>query len=154
MNPTTTAPAFPHVHTDDAGQSHIHRCRMDDLTLGKVVDGIPPVWQQPAVHDVTSRAIWVLPPGWRGGWHTNPHVQWVIPLSGRWFVQTQDGARIEMGPGDIHLGDDLASRPDAHGRVGHDSGVLGDEPLTVMVVTLAHSPDPARCRVLETITAP
>lgn len=77
----------------------------------------------------------------------------MIPLSGRWFVETQDGARVEMGPGDIHLGDDLGSRPDAEGRVGHDSGVLGDEPLVVMVIALAESPDPARCQIVETIPA-
>lgn len=41
-----------------------------------------------------------LPVGWIGEWHGNPKPQWVVPLSGRWFVETTDGTRVEMGPGE------------------------------------------------------
>jgi hypothetical protein len=137
------------VLTDHAGRSQIHRCAINGLTLGQVVAGVPAVWRSPAAHDVASRAVWVLPAGWRGGWHRNPARQWVIPLTGRWFVQTQDGARVEMGPGDMHLGDDLESTADEYGRVGHDSGVIGDQPCTVLVITLADGAPRHGCRVVE-----
>ena len=116
--PPAPEPTVLHVVTDQAGRSHIHRCAIDGLVLGQVAADVPAVWQAPAVHDVASRAIWVLPTGWHGGWHRNPTRQWVIPLTGRWFVETQDGARVEMGPGDMHLGDDVNSTPDERGRVG------------------------------------
>ena len=155
-NPTTPAapePTVLHVLADESGRSHIHRCAIDGFILAQVVPDVPPVWRAPAARDVASRAIWVLPSGWRGGWHRNPARQWVIPLSGRWFVQTQDGARVEMGPGDMHLGDDLDSTPDEYGRVGHDSGVLGEEPCTVQVITLAANTTSRPCRVVAELPA-
>ncbi|MBM3714424.1 MAG: hypothetical protein FJW64_01595 [Actinobacteria bacterium] len=64
-----------------------------------------------------------------------------MPISGRWWVETQDGVRTEMGPGEAHLGDDTNALPDSTGRIGHDSGVIGDQPLVVMIVRLdEHSP--------------
>jgi len=147
--PPAPEPTVLHVLTDETGRSHIHRCAIDGLTLGQVVADIPRVWQTPAAHDVASRAVWVLPSGWRGGWHRNPARQWIIPLSGSWFVETQDGARVVMGPGEMHLGDDLDSTRDEHGRVGHDSGVLGDQPCTVQVITLTNNTTRRPCRVVQ-----
>jgi hypothetical protein len=49
-------------------------------------------------HDATV-FVTVLPVGWIGDWHENPRPQWIIPLSGRWFVESMDGIRIEIGPG-------------------------------------------------------
>ena len=79
-----------------------------------------------------------FPKGWVGQWHENPAPQWIIPLSGRWFVETMDGHRVEMGPGDASLGEDQGSKPDAAGHVGHLSGTLGDAPITLMFVQLDH----------------
>jgi hypothetical protein len=81
------------------------------------------------------KAVWfnVLPVGWVGEWHPSPAPQWVVPLSGRWFVETQVGIRVEMGPGDIHWGADTAGAP-VHGQVGHRSGQLGDVPCVQLMV--------------------
>ena len=76
--------------------------------------------------------------GWVGQWHENPAPQWIIPLSGRWYVETMDGHRVEMGPGDASLGEDQGSKPDAAGHTGHLSGTLGDAPITLMFVQLDH----------------
>jgi hypothetical protein len=59
-------------------------------------------------------------------------------LSGRWFVETMDGHRVAMGPGDGSLGKDQGSKPDAVGHVGHLSGTLGDAPITLMFEQLDH----------------
>jgi hypothetical protein len=32
-------------------------------------------------------------------WHENPVKQWIVPLSGSWFVETMDNTYVEMGPG-------------------------------------------------------
>jgi hypothetical protein len=79
-----------------------------------------------------------LPKGWVGQWHESPAAQWVIPLSGRWFVETMDGHRVEMGPGDASLSVDLGSKPNAEGHLGHLSGTLGDAPVRLMFVQLDH----------------
>ena len=75
----------------------------------------------------------VLPVGWIGDWHENPKPQWIIPLSGRWFVESMDGQRVEMGPGEISFGEDQNTRNVA-GKQGHLSGTVGDEPAVLMIV--------------------
>lgn len=34
-------------------------------------------------------------------WHENPVRQWIVPLSGRWFVETMDHLRVEMKAGNF-----------------------------------------------------
>ncbi len=77
--------------------------------------------------------VTVLPAGWVGGWHENPKPQWIIPLSGRWFVESMDGQRVEMGPGEISFGEDQNTRA-SDGRKGHSSGTVGDAPAVLMLV--------------------
>jgi hypothetical protein len=85
--------------------------------------------------------------GWIGEWHENPKPQWIIPLSGRWFVETMDGQRVEMGPGDISFGEDQGTVTDSDGRKGHRSGTLGSEPAVLMLVQLDENPTVASpCR--------
>lgn len=83
----------------------------------------------------TVKAVWfnILPVGWVGEWHFSPALQWVVPLSGRWFIETQDGIRVEMGPGDIHWGADIGGNA-VDGHVGHRSGQLGDVPCVHLMV--------------------
>jgi hypothetical protein len=66
--------------------------------------------------------------------------QWIIPLSGRWFVQTMDGKRVEMGPGELSFGEDQGAKPDAKGREGHLSGTVRNEPAVLMIVQLKDPP--------------
>lgn len=77
-----------------------------------------------------------LPVGWVGEWHENPKPQWIIPLRGRWFVETMDGQRVEMGPGDISFGADQNTKPDQNGKQGHKSGTVGEEPALLMLLQL------------------
>lgn len=60
--------------------------------------------------------------------------QWIVPLSGRWFVETMDGKRVEMGPGELSFGNDQNTRVDAQGRRGHRSGAVGNQPAVIMLV--------------------
>jgi hypothetical protein len=77
--------------------------------------------------------VTVQPVGWEGTWHENPAPQWIIPLSGRWFVEAMDGTRVEMGPGEISFGEDQGCGT-IDGRTGHMSGTVGDEPAVLMIV--------------------
>ena len=78
-----------------------------------------------------------MPADWDGGWHPNPQKQWAIPLSGTWWVETQDGIHTTLGPGEISLGDDLDATPDELGRVGHGSGAVGGHPVVLLMIPVA-----------------
>ena len=88
----------------------------------------------------------VQPVGWTGDWHPNPKPQWIVPLSGRWFVESMDGTRVEMGPGEISFGEDQNVR-EVDGKKGHRSGTVGDEPAVLMIVQYDSAPTTdAACR--------
>lgn len=131
-----------HVTTDAAGHTVTHRCQLPELSLQRTIGDSPPLWATEPVLDTLSRSVWVMPPGWRGGWHRNPRRQLVVPLSGAWWVETQDGIRTVMRPGDLHLGDDTAAVPDEEGRVGHDSGTEGEEPVVLLLIPIEDSGEP------------
>jgi hypothetical protein len=78
-----------------------------------------------------------LPVGWVGEWHESPHPQWVVALSGHWFIEPQAGPRVEMGPGDLHWGGDQNTLEIGGGR-GHRSGQIGDLPCLLMMIQRTH----------------
>jgi len=138
QSPAPQPHPYWHVWVDSVGVSHQSQCQFKDfspLSLGKRVEPIfiDKLPDQPA-HVVIAQ----FPKGWIGTWHENPAPQWIIPLSGRWFVETTDGHRVEMGPGDASLGEDQGTKPDASGHFGHLSGTIGDAPITLMFVQLDH----------------
>jgi hypothetical protein len=85
--------------------------------------------------------VTVLPVGWTGTWHENPKPQWIVPLSGCWYVEAMDSTRVEMGPGEISFGGDQNCR-DIDGKRGHRSGTVGNEPAVLMVVQFDETPPP------------
>jgi hypothetical protein len=142
-------PAAPYYHMwlDEGGRSHIERCEMRNFAMRSVGGRAAPQWLNALPEVVEAVVFAVQPVGWVGEWHESPKPHWVVPLSGRWFIQTQDGMRVEMGPGDIHFGEDQGSAPDADGNVGHLSGTVGDEPCVLMLIQLKTAPTRNRpCR--------
>lgn len=132
--------AYWHVWTDRNGVSHQNRCEMRDFQLKSISPPASPSWQDYMNNPVSGEVVTEFPVGWVGTWHENPRPQWIIPLSGRWFVQTMDSKRVEMGPGEISFGEDQNTRPDAHGYKGHLSGSLGNTPTVVMLVQFSEPP--------------
>ena len=96
-------PTVPYWHlwTDADGVSHLTRCRMTEFEKASMQLPAAPQWQGRKVHEGATVFVTVQPVGWTGDWHENPKPQWIIPLSGRWFVEAMDGRRVEMGPGEI-----------------------------------------------------
>jgi hypothetical protein len=119
--------------TDARGVSRQTRCMMKEFTLASISKPARPQWQGSRIRDEVTVMLTVLPVGWMGGWHENPKPQWIIPLSGRWFVESMDGQRVEMGPGDISFGADQNTK-EVDGKKGHLSGTVGGEPATLMLV--------------------
>ena len=138
MNPEDPPQVYQtHVTLDADGHTVTHRCRIDGFATRRTIGTSPSMWATEPEHDPLSRSVWVMPAGWEGGWHTNPQRQIVVPLSGAWWVETQDGVRTVMGPGEMHLGDDVDAVPDDEGRVGHASGTEGGQPVVLLMIPIA-----------------
>ena len=105
-----------HVWTDDSGITHQTRREISGFELTPISEGVTPQWNNFLLTANTTVGYVLLPAGWVGDWHENPKPQWIVPLSGSWYVETMDDVRIEMGPGEISLGCDQNSKPDAKGR--------------------------------------
>ena len=141
-----SAPRVPywHIWTDENGVSRQQRCELSEFEL-KGVGAAAPQWNNKQPPGEATVVFTVQPVGWVGEWHENPAPQWIVPLSGRWWVESMDGTRVEMGPGEMSLGEDQGCTMDEHGRRGHRSGTIGDEPAVLMTVQLHVPPSHRPC---------
>ncbi len=139
QDPPPTVP-FWQVWTDEKGISHQKRSEVSAFKFQSISPGAAPSWIDRQSTPGAKVVVVVQPVGWVGEWHENPKPQWIIPLSGRWFVETMDGKRVEMGPGEISFGGDQNTKPDAQGRKGHRSGTVGDQPSVTLLVQLETNP--------------
>jgi len=127
-----------HLWTDGDGVSHQTHCSLTAFELARV-GAAAPQWNDRQLRSDATVVFTVQPVGWIGDWHENPRPQWIISLSGRWFVETMDGIRVEMGPGEISFGEDQDTRQ-TDGKKGHLSGTVGTEPAVLMLVQLEVAP--------------
>jgi hypothetical protein len=136
------APTMPfwNMLPDAEGRSTIMQQALAGFALDSVSGDAAPIWMREFQGEV--KAVWfnIMPVGWVGEAHSTPALQWVVPLSGRWFIETQDGTRVEMGPGDIHWGADLAG-DGVNATTAHRSGQLGDVPCVQMMVQFKSAGD-------------
>jgi len=128
-----------HLWSDERGVSHQTRCELDRFKL-KGIGNAAPQWNNSQATTSATVVFTVQPSGWIGEWHENPAPQWILPISGRWWVESMDGTRIEMGPGDLSLGEDQGCIGDRAQRKGHRSGTIGNEPAILMTVQLHVEP--------------
>ncbi len=96
--------------TDAEGVSRQSLCEMTAFELRSIQPPASPQWQGAKVRGEMTAMVTVLPVGWAGDWHENPRPQWIIPLSGRWYVESMDGQRREFGPGEASFGSDQGCR--------------------------------------------
>lgn len=138
---TDAKPEVPYWHlwTDEQSVSHQTRCAFTDFDMQSMQPPAAPQWQGRKTRDGMTVMVTVQPVGWIGTWHENPKPQWIIPLSGRWFVESMDGRRVEMGPGEISFGEDQNTR-EVDGKRGHLSGTVGDAPAVLMVIQFDSPP--------------
>ena len=66
----------------------------------------------------------------------NKTAKWIVVLSGQWYVESMDGERVVIGPGEFSFGGDQGCRADAQGRIGHLFGTGGRR-----AVRPAHHPE-------------
>jgi hypothetical protein len=138
-------PTFTYWHnwTDNDGVSHLSQCEMSNFVRNFVLQSsepVDPAWQDRQKAGQAQVLILVLPVGWKGHWHQNPKVQWIVPLKGTWFVEAMDGKKVSFGPGEVCLGEDFNTKPDASGHIGHLSGNASEDPVTLMLIQLDEPP--------------
>jgi hypothetical protein len=132
-----------HLWTDIAGISHQTHCTLTKFEW-KGVGRAAAQWNNKQEQSEASVVFTVQPVGWVGDWHENPAPQWIVVLSGRWWIESMDGTRIEQGPGDFSLGEDQGCvRSD--GRLGHRSGTIGGVPAVLMTIQLHIPPTRNPC---------
>lgn len=133
-------PSVPYwrLVTDEEGTSRFRRCALTGYEL-KRVGPADPQWNDEMVRGEATVVFTVQPVGWVGDWHENPAPQWIVVLSGRWWIEAMDGARVEQGPGEFSFGGDQGCR-EQDGRKGHRSGTVGDQPCCLMTVQLHRAP--------------
>ena len=138
MSADSETPNIPywHVWTDDEGVTHQTRCALSQFQMQSMGGKAAAQWNVHLLSGETSLLFCVLPVGWIGNWHENPKPQWITVLSGHWFVETMDGPRVEMGPGELSFGGDQNAKVDSVGQIGHRSGTVGDEACSLMLVQL------------------
>jgi hypothetical protein len=144
--PTGQRPTIPYWHlwADDKGISHQSLCSLSEFEFKGVGDAAPQ-WNNRQARCDSTVVYTVQPVGWVGDWHENPAPQWIVVLSGRWWIEAMDGARIEQGPGEFSLGEDQGCVA-TNGRKGHRSGTVGAMPAVLMTVQLHIPPGHKPCR--------
>ncbi len=137
MGDTPTKPTMKywHVFTNADGRSEQTLCELHAFEFKGINPDVAPQWNDKMEPSKAGVTFTVLPVGWVGDWHENPKPQWIAILSGRWFVETMDGHRVEMGPGELMMGEDQNTK-EHDGRKGHLSGTVGNEPCTMIVTGL------------------
>jgi hypothetical protein len=145
--PAGARPRVPywHLYVDTDGVSHQKQCYLTDYELHRVGPA-EPQWNDKQDERPSAVVFTVQPVGWVGEWHENPAPQWIVVLSGRWFIESMDGIRIEQGPGEFSFGEDQGCI-ERDGKKGHRSGTLGAEPAALMTVQLRGPPARHPCHI-------
>lgn len=135
--------SYWHLWTDDDGISRLTSSTMTDFQLKSMQPPADPQWQGKKTSGHMTMLVTVQPVGWIGAWHENPTPQWIVPLSGKWFVESMDGTRVEMGPGEFSFGGDQHC-VERDGKRGHRSGTVGDIPCVLMVIQIEPTDAPPK----------
>ena len=82
--PTLT---YWHVWTDDDGISRQSQATLTGFEQQSMGGDADPQWNNRLMEGAVQILFAELPAGWTGEWHENPAPQWIVPLSGAWWVE-------------------------------------------------------------------
>lgn len=118
------------VYTDKNGISRQRREQLTGFEEESMGGNSGSQWNNKLMKDGCQIIFSELPADFDGDWHENPHPQWIIPLTGGWWVETMDGQRVEMKTGEVSFGADQGTKNEK----GHRSGVLNNAPCRMMII--------------------
>ena len=127
---------YPHVYTGPDGRSTIGEGVLAGFDKESMGGSSGEQFNLPFAEGPMKIMFSVLPADFDGDWHENPRPQWILPTEGGWWVETQDGKRVELRAGDLSFGGDQNTTADADGNKGHRSGTLDGKPCEMMIVQL------------------
>lgn len=116
--------AYTHLWVSSDGETHVKEGKLSNFDLKQYAASTPPQFVKPT-QPPTKTVFSELSVGNEQDWHCCPQVQYVICLSGKWYIETSDGSRREFGPGEILFQDNIEGSP-ASKKPQHKSGVVGD----------------------------
>ncbi|WP_369790216.1 hypothetical protein [Rouxiella sp. WC2420] len=125
--------------TDAQGVSHQSQCKLDSLALQEFSVKGNPEWVSTDDMKTIRYVLNIMPTHWSGTWHKSPKPQWVIPLTGKWYIESMDKNKVVYGPGEISFGYDIKA-VEKEGKIGHLSGSVGNAPARVMVIQVDSLP--------------
>eukprot|EP01026_Neomeris_dumetosa_P069417 TRINITY_DN6863_c0_g1_i5.p1 TRINITY_DN6863_c0_g1~~TRINITY_DN6863_c0_g1_i5.p1 ORF type:complete len:199 (-),score=19.13 TRINITY_DN6863_c0_g1_i5:98-694(-) len=132
---TSPVVEYYHVWADNQGATHITKSYLTHFEYKEYSPPSAPQWVfSGQINKPKNITFTNLPIGYFGDWHVNPFPQWIVSLKGTWWVESTDGTRVEMGPGVLSYGDDGNSTIQGDGKIGHLTGVVGDESVSLMVI--------------------
>ena len=95
-------------------------------TRGKEID--PKIGNLNIDH-TTPTEVWSFVPGRFEDFHNSPRRVWIVTMSGELEIGYKDGTKVRLGPGDVHLQDDLTGE-------GHTILVSSDVPRVATIIPL------------------
>lgn len=119
------------IFADGDGETHFRRTEMAFEMRAFAPPSMPV--QVSEEFPTTSSLFMIAQPGWDREYHPTPRRQLCVMLSGALSVTATDGETIHMGPGNVLLVNDAASK-------GHLSQILGDEDASFLFVGLQDDP--------------
>mmetsp|Transcript_137045 Transcript_137045/g.382126 ORF Transcript_137045/g.382126 Transcript_137045/m.382126 type:complete len:209 (-) Transcript_137045:94-720(-) len=144
------APAGPgiigyvHLWVDADGETHLKDCIVKDLVLQKLPGGRADQYVRnladtiPGLHETGVIVTQLLGPN---PWHHCPSTQFVLTMSGTWYVNTTDGDQRYLPAGTWLFQDDTADHPAAQPgtrKAMHYSEAVG--PCNQMVLQWDRAP--------------
>jgi len=135
---------YPYVYTGPDGKSTIGEGHLSDFQKESMGGSSGKQFNLNFAKGPMKILFSVLPADFDGDWHENPEPQWILPIKGGWWVETQDGSRVELREGELSFGGDQNTTPDSNGNSGHRSGTLDGKPCEMMIVQLLDSKDVPR----------
>jgi len=127
------------IYASEDGTTHFKSCLMHGFELKKYAKDSQ--YQRSDFGGETSKLVFTeLAPGLEQDLHCCPEVQFVVTLSGSWYVKTSDGTKHTFNPGDVLFQDNTKTSP-ASNKPQHYSGVVGDKPCQQMIVQISRAPE-------------
>mmetsp|Transcript_85893 Transcript_85893/g.134309 ORF Transcript_85893/g.134309 Transcript_85893/m.134309 type:complete len:188 (-) Transcript_85893:143-706(-) len=114
--PITGIINYVHVWTSADGETHLEDCEVKNLAEKKLPGGESAQYVRDlaaSVSGLNQSYVIVTQQLGPNPWHHCPGTQFVVTLSGTWFVNTTDGAQRFLPPGTWLFQDDSAKHPAA-----------------------------------------
>jgi hypothetical protein len=126
------------IYASESGTTHFGKWKMTGFDL-QAYGSKPQYVRSDFGGEPTKLVFTELAVGLEQPLHSCPAVQFVVTLSGSWYVKTTDGTKFAFKPGDVLFQDNTKNSP-ANKQPEHYSGVVGDQPCQQMIVQLSRPP--------------